>query len=424
MRTVKKQQKILLIDISTWRGHHEIYFKKILNSLIKQKYSVYATCADNTDLRKWITNSSFQNCHVVDFKLSFIQKILYKSLVIIDGLIKEILKKPNYRFSSICSVLFANNIISQIGTDIPVFFADADTSLPAIPLWLAKILLPSQWITLAVQPSYLSAIAWGKQKSRQRFVAEKLFALPSCKAVLTLHPAYLKFFKNRFHIDKFYSLPEIIDVTDGKYYDLPQHIYQLALGRKIISITGALLPKRNLKLFLQAAQYLNPNEYFILAIGHLSKELYTQIELAAIEELSLRLVDNSYLNFDYYISEEGEFNHLLKISDVIYIQYLKHPFSSNILTKAIYLRKPVIIGDSYIMKKVVEEYQWTGVAPEEAQLIADLIMNIANNFDINEDKYNKFLLDFSDDRFNQAIDSSIKLLESKNKNEVTFLESN
>ncbi len=411
MKKAKDNQKILLVDISTWKGHHAIYFKKILRSLIQEQYFVYASCEDNLALSQWLKDANIQDCTVLDWNLSFAEKLLFKSLGVLDRVTNTFFRKSLYQFSSISSLLFARDLLRKIGRSIPIFFADSDTSIPVIPLWFAKILLPDQWITLAIQPSYQSAISWGKRKSRQRFISEKLFSLSSCKAVLTLHPAYLNFFRTRCPEDKFFALPEIVDTKFSKLYEIPSKIQYLAAGRKIISITGALLPKRNLKLFLQAAQQLNPNEYFIIAIGHLPRHCYSPAEIQIIEELSLTLPNNSYLNFDYYISEEGEFNQLLSISDIIYLQYHQHSFSSNILTKAIKLRKPVIIGDNYIMQKVLKEYDWEAIAPEEPQQLARVMMEVANSFKIDEEKYEQFLLDFCDDKFHQAICNSIELLE-------------
>ncbi|WP_310415811.1 glycosyltransferase [Chamaesiphon sp. OTE_8_metabat_110] len=411
MKDIEDKQEILLIDVSTWKGHHAIYFKKILRSLIEQNYFVHATCEDNTDLSKWIKSLNEQNCSVLDFKLSLTEKLFFKSLLVLDRIIRLVFENLPYQFSSVASILFARNLLKKIGRDMPVFFADADTSLPAIPYWFAKLLMPSRWMTLVIQPSYRSSISWGRKKSRQRFVAEKLFALSSCKAVLVLHPIYLKFYESRFHIKKFLALPEITDVTIGKEYEIPEKICHLAAGRKIISITGALLPKRNLKLFLEAAQELDPKKYFILAIGHLQPEFYTTVETQLIRQLSLKLPNNSYLRLDYYISEEGEFNQLLAISDIIYLQYQNHSFSSNILTKAIYLRKPVIIADNFIMKKVLKEYQWGYAVPEEPHQIARSIASISSNFTIEEEKYQQFLTDFSSEKFHFAICNAIKLLE-------------
>jgi glycosyltransferase involved in cell wall biosynthesis len=395
--------KILAIDIATWEGHHAIYFKKVVSTLVRKGYYVYAACENNLELRKWLTESNINNCTVLDAGLSFSEKVFLKSMMFIDRLISISSKTSLYKFSSIVSVLFARNLLHNIGADIPVFFVDSDTSLPESPLWFTKLLLPSQWMTLAVQPSYRSAISWGKLRSRQRFSAEKAFALPSCKAVLVLHPVYKEFYERCFQTEKFFFLPEIIDVTLSENYDVPAKIEHLAAGRKIISITGALRPKRNLKLLLQAAQYLDPDRFFIAAIGQLPPELYSPSELEEIQVLSSQISRNSYLRFDYYISKDGEFDRLLSISDIVYLQYKNHSFSSNILTKAIYLKKPVIIADNFIMKEVLKRYQWLAVADENPLQVAQTIERLANDFKIDEYKHQEFLAEFSEENFQLAI---------------------
>jgi hypothetical protein len=401
---------ILLIDISTWKGHHEIYFKNILLVLLKNEFFVYAVCENNLELYQWTKEFNIQNCCILDYKLSLPSKILFKILSLLDRIILLTFKKLPYQFSSLSSLLFIKDLINKIGKDISVFFTDADTSLPVVPLWLAKLFLPKQWITLSIQPSYKSSTSWGKIKSRQRFLAENLFSLPSCKAVLSLHPIYVRFFKFRFQQEKFFCLPELIDITTNQNSELLNKIKSLSQGKKIISLTGALLPKRNLELLLEVCQKLNSHEYFVLIVGHLPEHCYSEKELETIKKLSLNLFKNSYIRLDYYIPNEKEFNDLLKISDIIYLQYRQHSFSSNILSKAIKLRKPVIISSGYIMEKVMKTYNWQVIVSENLNEIAETIINLTNNFDIDEDKYNQFLVDHAKEKFDLAISETLKFL--------------
>ncbi|WP_055077757.1 glycosyltransferase [Pseudanabaena sp. 'Roaring Creek'] len=401
---------ILLIDISTWKGHHRIYFQKVLLALIQEDFYVYASCEDNVNLNKWIRELKLQNCQVLDSNLSFIDKSIFKILSFIDSICLRLYPNTYIQYTSIVSLLYTKNLLKQIGQQTPVFFTHADSAIPSVPSWFAKLLLPTQWLALYIQPSFQAQISWGKRKSRQRFLAEQLFSLPSCKGVLLLHPVYTRFFRLRFQQDKFFLLPEIIDVAVDPSSEVADRIKVLANNRKIISITGSLLPKRNLELFLQSVQNLNPNNYFILIIGHLHLPNYTEEELKRINELASNLLNNSYIRFDYYIEEEEEFNRLLEISDVIYLQYLNHSHSSNILAKCIKLRKPVIVGSGYIMQKIINTYSWQSIVSEKVDQISELIINLGNHFEIDEVKYELFLMDHSEERFNLAIQKSTKML--------------
>jgi glycosyltransferase involved in cell wall biosynthesis len=401
---------VLLIDVSTWKGHHEIYFKNILLTLSKNNFFVYAACDDNIALRKWVEELNLQNCQVMDVKLSNLDKILLKVVAAIDNMLLKLSIESPFQYLSIGTPLCAKSLFKQIGRQVPVFFAHADSAIPAVPTWLAKLFLPNSWIALCIQPSYQAAISIGKHQSRQRFAAEQLFALPSCKAVLTLHPVYQSFFEKRFKQAKFLVFPEIVDIEISEKSEISARIQDLAAGRKIISIIGSLLPKRNLKLFLESAQKLDTNEYFILVIGRFPKQGYSAAEIEYIQKLLLNFSDNSYIDLDYYIPEETEFNKLLDISDLIYLQYKDHSCSSNILSKAIELRKPIIVNSGYLMGKVVKTYDWQAIVPEDPEQIAKQMMNLVHNFTINEEKYSQFLKDYDPENNRLAIYKAVELL--------------
>jgi glycosyltransferase involved in cell wall biosynthesis len=398
--------------LSTWKGHHEIYFKNILLTLIDNNCIVYAHCQDNIALEEWIEELNLQNCHILNASLSFTDKLAFKILFTIDRILLKLPIKVTYQYSSISSLLFINNFLKQIGKEAHVFFAHADSAIPCVPVWFAKIFLPASWIALSIQPSYQAKISLGKQKSRQRFVSEKLFSLPSCKAVLMLHPVYQNFFHKCFkqEQEKFIVFPEIVDVDISEESEIAAKIQHLASGRKIISIVGSLLPKRNLKLFLESAQKLDPNKYFILVIGRFPKECYSAAEIEYIQKLLLGFPDNSYIDLDYYIPDETDFNKLLAISDLIYLQYKDHSCSSNILSKAIELRKPILVNSGYLMEKVVRTYDWQAIVPEDPKIIAEKIMDLVHNFTINEEKYSQFLSDYNAENNRLAICKALEFM--------------
>jgi glycosyltransferase involved in cell wall biosynthesis len=401
---------VLLIDVSTWKGHHEIYFKNILLTLNKENVFVYAVCEDNMALRKWLEEFNIQNCQVMDVKLSNIDKVLLKVLPAIDNMLLKLSIESPFQYLSIGTPLCVKSLFKQIGKEVPVFFAHADSAIPCVPAWFAKIFLPNSWIALSIQPSYQAAISIGKHKSRQRFASEQLFALPSCKAVLVLHPVYQNFFEKRFKQDKFLVFPEIVDVKISEKSEIVDKIQDLAAGRKIISTIGSLLPKRNLKLFLESARKLDSTEYFILVVGRFPKQDYSITEIEYIQKLLLDFSTNSYIDLDYYIPDETEFNKLLDISDLIYLQYKDHSGSSNILSKAIELRKPILVNSGYLMEKVVRTYDWQAIVPEDPEVVAEKIMDLVHNFSINEEKYSQFLSDYNPENNRLAICKALEFL--------------
>jgi glycosyltransferase involved in cell wall biosynthesis len=407
----RKTNKIFLVDRCTWKGHHEVYFKNILLALLDNNYIVYAACQDNPALSQWISDRGITNCHVLEASLSTSDKLIFKILAAIDSVLQKLPLEILFRYSSISTLLFIKKYLQQIGAEVPVFFAHSDSAIPYAPAWFARWFLPKSWIAFTIQPSYQSDISLGKYRNRQYFIAEKLYDLPSCKAVISLHSIYQKFFEKRFARDKFLVFPELVDVRTGEDSILVNKIQDLADGRKIISIVGSLLPKRNLKLFLESAQKLDPCEYFILVVGNFPKEYYSAPEITAIEALvSTFSPENAWIDLECYIPTEAEFNRLLEISDVIYVQYKEHNCSSNILSKAMKLRKPIIVNGGYLMAKVVKTYNWQAVVAEESEPVAAEIAKLAQNFTIDEPKYQLFLQEYSGEKNTATIRRALELL--------------
>ncbi len=228
--------------------------------------------------------------------------------------------------------------------------------------------------------------------------------------MLLLDPDHEKYFNKRFSKVLSIYLPEIIEASKQEGCTLSKNILDSASKRKIISIVGSLLPKRNLLLFLKIALKLDKNRFFFLIIGSMPEHLYTKEELYRIKIYRSQLDSNSYIRTDYYIPKESEFNTFLNISDLIYLQYKDHAYSSNILAKAIGMRKPVIVSPGYLMEKTVKRYNWQAVVPEEPQQIAETIESLTSTFDIDEESYSRFLKDHSDKAFSEAVLEAVNAL--------------
>jgi hypothetical protein len=62
--------------------------------------------------------------------------------------------------------------------------------------------------------------------------------------------------------------------------------------------------------------------------------------------------------------DELVLNGVMDASDVIYAAYTEFPNSSNILTKAAFLNRPVIVSDGFLMAERTREFQLGVVVPE------------------------------------------------------------
>ncbi|RCJ23216.1 hypothetical protein A6S26_01270 [Nostoc sp. ATCC 43529] len=407
-------QKILLVDFafigSQGGGHLEVYFMNILSILIKNNYFVYACCGNNQKLIKNIEQEKLNNCKVINLNIKPLDKIIYKLLLTIDSFLPKLPMMQYFRFGSLINLMNVKKLIKDLDEEIPVFFTHADSIIPAVPTFISRFFMPSQWVGLYVQPSYQSKIQCGLETSRIYFNREKNFALPSCKGIIVLHPIYQKFFSKTIKEITCFFIPELVNSKQLARAtintELLQKIKEKAQGRKIISILGILTSRKNLPLFLESASKLDSKKYFFLVLGELRLTELNTIEedIKKIEFYKDKLNDNSYIDLDYYISNEEEFDTFIRLSDIVFLHYRRHPFSSNILIKTMAYRKPVVVSKGYIMEKTVNQYNWMTATENNPEHIANAIQDLVHtNYEIDESSYSYFMEDYSPERFESVI---------------------
>ena len=406
---MESSKNILITDLGFWGGHHETYFMAIL-SILRENYVVYACCVDNEKLRSNIQANHLEGCHVIDLNLTILDKLILKSLKGLDrawNIISKLQDNP-IKFTSLFHLIATQRLLSEIGKDIPVFFANTDSAMPAVPKQIARFLMPSRWVGLHVLPSYHSQVAFGRKKSRVRFYAEKNFALNSCRGVLVLHPLYQRFFQRRMKEINCLYLPEIIDIDSGKQdslnRELVETIQNQSSGKTIISILGNLTRKKNVILLIESFLYLDQSKYFLLILGCLKREQYTEQELSIIEDYQEKInYQNAYIKTDYFIKNETEFNEVIKLSDIVFLHYQDHPYSSHILIRSMALRKPVIVNQGCLMEKIVNQYHWPVATNSNPREIAAVIESINHSHQISDHQYRSFLEDHSSKKIKNKI---------------------
>lgn len=411
-------KKILVVDLcilgAKGGGHSEFYFMNILSILSNHNDIVYACCANNQRLRDNIERENFKNCQVIDIDVTLSDKIIRRFLLLVDKFIPKLSGMNYIRFSSLINLTIVKRLMRSLGEEIPVFFPNTDSIIPAVPILISQLFFPKQWAGLHILPSYQLRRTDGREKSRIRFNAEKNFSLPSCKSLLVLHPLYQRFFRKRFPGLSCLYLPELVDfnpisknkINNNINTKLLSEIKQNAQGRKIISVLGNLTPRKNIPLFLDSVSKLSSDKYFVLVLGTIkvAKSSCLQQEIEKIDFHKKQLAQNYYIDINYYISNEDEFSELIQLSDIVYCHYTSYPFSSSILTKAMSHCKPVIVAKGYLMEKIVDKYNWKVSVADDPHDIVQAIENIVDtNFQIESSNYTNFMQDHSIEKVESVI---------------------
>ena len=97
-----------------------------------------------------------------------------------------------------------------------------------------------------------------------------------------------------------------------------------------------------------------------------------------------------------YISDEDVFNSIISISDIVFAVYKDYKNSSNMITKASFFHKPILVSNQYLMGRRVDAYE-IGLTVSENDL-EDVIMGLeklasenipAANFDSYNNAFNQ-----------------------------------
>lgn len=413
--------KVLLVDFAYvglhGGAHSESYLMRIASILSSNGYYVYLCSGNNRRLEEIIELNGLQNCEVLSLNLRLPDKLLRRFLIAVDLFLSYLKKAQYFQFSSLINVMSVQRLLADLGEQVPVFFAHADSMLPAVPTGISRFFLPKCWTGLYVLPSYQSKVQFGFKHSRLSFNREKNLALSSCQSILALHPIYQSFFFKRFQDLNCFYLPEMVDTPTSDLdsgaihseivdFNLLNQIKKEAQGRKIISILGSITPRKNLSLFLAAIAKLDPSKYFFLVLGRLraKDENQCQQELEKLNTYKSELKDNVLIDTDYYIRNEQEFYALIQLSDILYLHYDKHPFSSNVLAKAMTCRKPVIVNKGYLMEKTINHYYWKMAVEGEPDKIAQAIEQLVESgYRVDEQSYQAFMADHSPEQFESTI---------------------
>ncbi len=158
--------------------------------------------------------------------------------------------------------------------------------------------------------------------------------------------------------------PDITVTTFDEKDGLARKIADFANGRPVVSLLGHLQRTKGLLEFTRAAQ--NPlfqNVFFALC-GEVNWG-----EIRPEEKAELRKAWEQTPNLFAHLDSlrEPTLNSVLKNSDIVYAAYRDFPNSSNIMTKAVHFRKPILVSDGYLMAERVRKFELGEVVPEGDQ---------------------------------------------------------
>lgn len=193
-------------------------------------------------------------------------------------------------------------------------------------------------------------------------------------------------------------LPDIANLQVSRQMpDIAHLIKRNANGRKIVFLGGIIGFRKNLNLWLNLIDRVDPKKWYFVQIGEIDFKNLNAREFLAVYKKLISQPDNLML-IPSYISDESVFNSVISISDIIFAVYKEFKNSSNMITKASFFHKPILVSNRYLMGKRVDAYK-IGASVSEDDL-EDVIIGLkklaADNIPV--DNFN-----FYNSLFNQEV---------------------
>lgn len=262
---------------------------------------------------------------------------------------------------------------------------------PKVKTWLLDSLFPFSWAGLLVHPEYLPAAA-----------TTVLVKSQHCRRLFVLDERYVDRLAEQHGIAHVEQLPDFADDTVGILPEAAAKLFAEVPGQKVVS-AGYMAKRKGILTLLDMAQLrAGAGDVSALALGYFERSSFSAGEWERLLALQEAPTANVRLWMEA-LPDEGSFNAALAAADVVYIGYLDFPHSSNLLTKAVQLGKPVLASRGGVIGERVTAYGLGEVFDPENVREGLAALERLRNFHHDEERRAAFLEAHSEARLQAAV---------------------
>ena len=207
--------------------------------------------------------------------------------------------------------------------------------------------------------------------------SEGYYSLPFYRGTCFLDETWREEYQVKFTEKYFQYLPDITDTRLPKAPSaLLQQILAFARGRKIVFMGGSIGKQKNLTRWHQVIAASDLEQWCFVQIGRINRNNLTEDDEKSLTLQATQPLENLFVH-DGYVEDERIFNEIISHSHVIFAVYRDFTRSSNMLSKAAYFEKPILVSTEGVMGKRVDQYKiGLCVNPDMTQEIADGLSTI------------------------------------------------
>lgn len=340
-----------------WGGHQNAYLRLFALTLLEDGHRVTALCPQPEEPRAWL---AAHHPRLVD---RFRAATFTRPSPVPAGT-----RWPERAFAVKFWTETARAVAAAgvVDPDL-VFLSWLDSYMhPALPGPAIDQLFPHRWSGLYFFPGEHRGTGSVRGLARQALSLGLPFRGRGCCGVAVLDEIAIAPLERRLAPRPAVVFPDLTDETEPTGSGLADEILQRAAGRRVIASVGALSKRKGIHELIQVCERSADHPWFFVLAGKLDVHGFADHAVRDIVRFIQRPPSNAFVHLQP-VPDGNEFNALVAASDLLYCHYLNFPHSSNLLTKAALLRRPVLVTDGHCMAERVRRHR-LGVAVPEGDL--------------------------------------------------------
>jgi glycosyltransferase involved in cell wall biosynthesis len=334
-------------------GHHETYLKQFVQCVVGMGYRVTIFYPDKNSISAWVQSELTSHSASV---------AVYE--------IPEVPMHGNNRFLVLRRWMLARKFLRnrKVKPDLVFFpwiddfrFRKDHKLVDKFNLKWVEWFFPFKWSGLYLHPTHLR-MADSIHNRFPGYDIDDVFKLKNCSSICILDEGVKEKLEEKIQ-KPVIRFPDFADDFVDDTSPITIELVKAANGRKIVLLIGALHHRKGLSILLKTAKVSTEKNWLFVFTGELFRNDYDAEELQEIER-QIKLPDQNIFFYPRRIKDEGEFNSIIKVCDVLYAAYYNYPHTSNMLNKAAIFKKPLVVARGFYMDEIITQLKMGEVIDE------------------------------------------------------------